>query len=128
MALRPFITDEEKAKIVTKHEAGWTKKRICERFRRTHTTVTAAIKEAEKAERKRKREAKKTGNQSKIAAVNEALATLPAPSNDVVEKTVTTLCAALRKNVSDLKALNIDLEAGECEAEFTTTHRFKIGA
>ncbi len=129
MALRPFITEAEEQKIIAKLEAGWTKARICKKFHRTHVTVMALEKRAASEKRKTKRNAKDKANRAKIAAANKALENQgTAPANDLVASVVTKFCGTLREQHPDLKTLVIDLETDECQADFTTKRRFKIGA
>ena len=126
MAPRAYITEEEKAQIVAKFNAGWNKSRICKKYHRTHTTVTAAIKEAAKAERAAKKE-KRAANKAKIVEANKALEGMT-PDNDVVLEAVSKFCDVLLAQTAEIKRLTIDLEKGEYEADFTTIRRFKIGS
>jgi hypothetical protein len=126
MSLYPAITDEEKAKIVVKHEAGWTKSRICKKFHRTHLTVTAAIDDAAKEARAAKK-AKRAANKDKVAEANKVLEG-KTPDNDAVLTAVSDFCATLLAQTAEIKRLTIDVENGVYEADFTTIRRFRTGS
>lgn len=126
MAPRSYITEEEKAQIVAKFKAGWNKSRICKKYHRTHTTVTAAIKEAATAERASKKE-KRAANKAKIVEANKALED-KAPDNDVVLEAVSKFSEVLLAQTAEIKRLTIDLEQGVYEADYTTIRRFRTGS
>jgi len=126
MAPRSYITEEEKAQIVAKFNAGWNKSRICKKYHRTHTTVTAAIKEAATAERASKKE-KRAANKAKIVEANKALEG-KAPDNDVILEAVSKFSEVLLAQTAEIKRLTIDLEQGVYEADYTTIRRFRTGS